>query len=93
MREVHFSIDDVRSLTLDALVGSGTSPRSAEIVTRSIVASELDGIDSHGLARLPTDCEHADADFHTLGGVPVRGTSRIQKSINIQCQWEISHAV
>ncbi len=58
MNEVHLSIDDVRSLTLDALVGSGTSQSSAEIVTRSIVASELDGIHSHGLARLPTYCEH-----------------------------------
>lgn len=58
MSEIHLSIDDVQSLTHNALLGSGTSQANAEIVTRSVVASELDGIHSHGLARLPTYCEH-----------------------------------
>lgn len=56
---VTLSIGDVEDLTRRALIASDTGDANANSVTRSVVASELDGIHSHGLARLPTYCEHA----------------------------------
>lgn len=56
---VTLTIDEVEALTQAVLVASNTSETNARSVTRSVVASELDGIHSHGLARLPTYCEHA----------------------------------
>ena len=56
---VTLSIEDVSTLTQTVLEASNTSELNARSVTRSVVASELDGIHSHGLARLPTYCEHA----------------------------------
>ena len=53
------SLQEVEDLTRRALTASGLAPASAEAVTKSVVASEADGIHSHGLARLPTYCEHA----------------------------------
>ena len=56
---VTLTIDAVETLTRDVLVASNTGEANARSVTRSVVAAELDGIHSHGLARLPTYCEHA----------------------------------
>lgn len=56
---VTLTMDEVEALTQAVLVASNTSEANARSVTRSVVASELDGIHSHGLARLPTYCEHA----------------------------------
>jgi (2R)-3-sulfolactate dehydrogenase (NADP+) len=56
---VTLTIDAVEALTQEILEASNTSEANARSVTRSVVAAELDGIHSHGLARLPTYCEHA----------------------------------
>lgn len=56
---VTLSLQEVEQLTQRALVASGVRDDNARSVTRSVVASEADGIHSHGLARLPTYCEHA----------------------------------
>lgn len=56
---VSLTLADVEALTQRALVASNTREDNARSVTRSVVASEADGIHSHGLARLPTYCEHA----------------------------------
>ena len=56
---VKLTLQDVEVLTQRALEASGTRADNAWSVTRSVVASEADGIHSHGLARLPTYCEHA----------------------------------
>jgi (2R)-3-sulfolactate dehydrogenase (NADP+) len=56
---VTLTIAEVEALTQSVLVASNTSKANARSVTRSVVAAELDGIHSHGLARLPTYCEHA----------------------------------
>ena len=53
------SLQAVEDLTRRALSASGLTSANAESVTRSVVAAEADGIHSHGLARLPTYCEHA----------------------------------
>jgi len=59
MSTVRMTLQEVETLTRDALLASAVEPVNAESVTRSVVASEADGIHSHGLARLPTYCEHA----------------------------------
>ena len=56
---VRLTLNQVEDLTFAALTASGTAPANARSVTQSVVASEADGIHSHGLARLPTYCEHA----------------------------------
>ena len=59
MAEETLSLDDVRDLTRRALAGSGVVSANVDPVATSVVAAEADGIRSHGLARLPTYCEHA----------------------------------
>jgi (2R)-3-sulfolactate dehydrogenase (NADP+) len=56
---VHLSLDEVDALTFAALTGVGVDASVARSLTASVVAAEADGIHSHGLARLPTYCEHA----------------------------------
>lgn len=56
---VTLSLADVEMLTRRALLASGVDSRNEPPVTASVVAAEADGIHSHGLARLPTYCEHA----------------------------------
>ena len=57
--DVHLTLDEVETLSLAALLGVGVSAGNAATVARSVRAAEADGIHSHGLARLPTYCEHA----------------------------------
>ncbi|MFQ5544335.1 MAG: Ldh family oxidoreductase [Acidiferrobacterales bacterium] len=56
---ISLSLEEVDDLTMHALMACDTSKSNARSVTNSVVASEADGIHSHGLARLPTYCEHA----------------------------------
>ena len=56
---VTLSLTEVEDLTRRALLASNVATGNAESVTQSVVAAEADGIHSHGLARLPTYCEHA----------------------------------
>jgi (2R)-3-sulfolactate dehydrogenase (NADP+) len=57
--DVVLSLPDVAALTRRALLGSGIDPRNEAPITSSVVAAEAEGRRSHGLARLPTYCEHA----------------------------------
>lgn len=56
---VTLSLADVESLTRAALLACGVDSRNEPAITASVVAAEAEGIHSHGLARLPTYCEHA----------------------------------
>ena len=56
---VALSLAQVESLTREALLACGVDPRNEPAITASVVAAEAEGIHSHGLARLPTYCEHA----------------------------------
>lgn len=59
MSSIQLTLDEVHKLALQALLACGTDDGNAESVAASVAASEADGIHSHGLARLPTYCEHA----------------------------------
>lgn len=56
---VRLTLQEVHELARGTLVACNTDESSAESVAASVAASEADGIHSHGLARLPTYCEHA----------------------------------
>jgi (2R)-3-sulfolactate dehydrogenase (NADP+) len=56
---VRISLAQVEALTRRALLASGVDPRNEASITASVVAAEAEGVHSHGLARLPTYCEHA----------------------------------
>ncbi len=59
MDAVHLSLSDVEALTRRVLTACGVDTRNEPAITASVVAAEAEGIHSHGLARLPTYCEHA----------------------------------
>ncbi len=56
---VTLSLPEVEALTRAALLACGVDPLNEPAITASVVAAEAEGIHSHGLARLPTYCEHA----------------------------------
>ncbi len=72
---VTLSLAEVDALTMRALTACNTREVNAGIVTDSVVASEADGIHSHGLARLPTYCEHA-----RCGKIDGQATPRCERS-------------
>ena len=55
---VTLSVDEIESLAFSALVAAGTSKTNAAPLARAVAAAERDGISSHGLAYVPTYCEH-----------------------------------
>ena len=57
--KVALPLDEVKELSVEALLASATIRPNAVAVAESIVAAEADGIHSHGLMRLPTYCDHA----------------------------------
>jgi (2R)-3-sulfolactate dehydrogenase (NADP+) len=56
---IPLTLADVETLTRNALRASGVNEANLGPLVASVVAAEADGIHSHGLARLPTYCEHA----------------------------------
>jgi (2R)-3-sulfolactate dehydrogenase (NADP+) len=48
----------LQSLTEAALTGSGASPKAALSTARALVAADLQGMASHGVARAPFYCAH-----------------------------------
>lgn len=56
---VRLTLAEVEDLTFRALAASGLGPVQNRAVTASVVDAEAEGVHSHGLARLPTYCEHA----------------------------------
>jgi (2R)-3-sulfolactate dehydrogenase (NADP+) len=50
----------IQALAEAALAAHGASPQSAASLAHAIAAAERDGLVSHGLAYLPTYCEHLD---------------------------------
>jgi (2R)-3-sulfolactate dehydrogenase (NADP+) len=55
---MRLSLDDVSSLSLDALVGSGATLPNAEPVADSMREAEAEGLRNVGLGYLPTYCRH-----------------------------------
>jgi len=54
------SVAAIAHLAETALAAHGASPKAAATLAHAIAAAERDGLASHGLAYLPTYCEHLD---------------------------------
>ena len=52
------SLDEIEDLAYRALIAAGTSEASARALAVATAQTEADGIASHGLAYIPTYCEH-----------------------------------
>ena len=48
----HLPVDELRQFICDVLLALGVPPQDAEICTDVIIASDLRGIESHGIGRL-----------------------------------------
>ena len=66
MSSQHFSLEQVESLTVQALTGAGAFPDSASSMAKAVRAAERDGIPSHGLLYVPTYCEHVTVSYTHL---------------------------
>ena len=55
---VIMTVEAVLQLATAALIKAGARPEAAASLARGIAAAERDGLTSHGLAYLPTYCEH-----------------------------------
>jgi (2R)-3-sulfolactate dehydrogenase (NADP+) len=54
------SLEEIEDLAFRALVAVGASEANARPLAKATAATEADGIASHGLAYIPTYCEHID---------------------------------
>jgi (2R)-3-sulfolactate dehydrogenase (NADP+) len=54
----NMTIEEIEALALKALVAAGTTEANAAPLARAVAAAERDGIASHGLAYVPTYCQH-----------------------------------
>jgi len=52
------TLDEIEDLAFCALTAAGTSETNARPLAKATAATEADGIASHGLAYIPTYCEH-----------------------------------
>ena len=60
MTTERLSLAAIEQLSADALRAHGARAESAASLARAVAAAERDGLPSHGLAYLPTYCEHLD---------------------------------
>ncbi|MGV3633615.1 MAG: Ldh family oxidoreductase [Pseudorhodoplanes sp.] len=58
MSNVQMTLDEINALALSALVAAGATHDQAQPLAAAVAAAEADGIASHGLAYVPTYCEH-----------------------------------
>ncbi|MFZ5690989.1 MAG: Ldh family oxidoreductase [Pseudomonadota bacterium] len=58
MSQVQMTLDEINALALAALVAAGATREQAQPLAAAVAAAEADGIASHGLAYVPTYCEH-----------------------------------
>lgn len=58
MSNVQMTLDEINALALAALVAAGATQEQAQPLAAAVAAAEADGIASHGLAYVPTYCEH-----------------------------------
>jgi (2R)-3-sulfolactate dehydrogenase (NADP+) len=58
MSRIQMTQDEIEALAVAALIAAGASDAQARPLATAIAAAEADGIDSHGLAYVPTYCEY-----------------------------------
>ena len=65
------TLDEIRQLATDALIGAGASPTNAASVAQSTWRAERDGVRSHGLLYVPIYAEHVQCGKVNGQAVPV----------------------
>ncbi|MCB1405524.1 MAG: Ldh family oxidoreductase [Rhodobacteraceae bacterium] len=65
------TLAEIESLAFDALIAAGTNPGNARALALATAATEAEGIASHGLAYIPTYCEHVRCGKVDGQAVPV----------------------
>ncbi len=65
------SVADIERLAADALLAHGARAEAAASLARAVAAAERDGLPSHGLAYVPTYCEHLDCGKVVRDAAPV----------------------
>lgn len=68
---LNLTLAEIETLAVEALSSCGASPEAARSLARAVAAAEADGIASHGLAYVPTYCEHLVCGKVDGGAVPV----------------------
>ncbi|MDM5147484.1 Ldh family oxidoreductase [Candidatus Persebacteraceae bacterium Df01] len=68
---IKLSLEDVRQLATETLIGAGASSQNASAVADSTVLAERDGIRSHGLLYVPIYAEHVKCGKVDGTAVPV----------------------
>lgn len=76
---MRLSIEQIEDTARRALVGAGAAPVAAASVARAVAAAERDGIASHGLAYVPTYCEHVRCG--KVDGAAIAAVSRVSPSV------------
>ncbi len=64
------SIEALAALAADALSASGASASAARITAKYLVAADAQGLDTHGVARVPTYCGHVKSGRARGDAVP-----------------------
>ncbi len=73
------AIADVETLAFEALASAGAREEAARSLARAVAAAEADGLPSHGLAYVPTYCEHLRCN--KVNGKAVPTVSRPKPSV------------
>jgi (2R)-3-sulfolactate dehydrogenase (NADP+) len=68
---LNLTLAEIETLAVEALSSCGASPEAARSLARAVAAAEADGIASHGLAYVPTYCEHLVCGKVDCSAVPV----------------------
>lgn len=76
MSSVSITSDELHGVVRDALLASGANATAAEAMAGAVVAAELDGIASHGLAYAPIYCEHVRCGKVNGAATPMFETHR-----------------
>lgn len=76
MPQTTMTLDEIRQLAIDALVGAGVSEVAATSVARSTWRAERDGVRSHGLLYVPIYCEHVQCGKVDGTALPVVETPK-----------------
>lgn len=90
MIEHNLSLEDVKLITEQALIGAGTNEENAKSVARSTVLAERDGIRSHGLMYVPIYAEHVQCGKVDGNAQPVVSSKR-KGAITVDAKQGFAH--
>ncbi|WP_439495776.1 Ldh family oxidoreductase [Bosea sp. (in: a-proteobacteria)] len=74
MSLIVLSLDEVERIAFDALMAAGAASDAARPLACAVMAAERDGVASHGLAYVPTYCEHLVCGKVDRAAVPIAET-------------------